>query len=101
MTPAQKLAKVKQRQRPKRNGPAVKLKTAPVWECGIVALREALNLSMKDVASAIGMSMTAVFQIEHGCDPMLTSAVRLAAFYGKPIEKLWHPIAKREKEQTP
>jgi hypothetical protein len=48
MTPAEKLAKRKQRQRPRRNSST---KSGPVV-CHCRQHREALNLSLRDVADA-------------------------------------------------
>jgi DNA-binding XRE family transcriptional regulator len=49
----------------------------------------ALRLSFDEVAKALKLSRTAYWQIEKGGDPMLTTALRIAAFYGKPVTELW------------
>lgn len=47
------------------------------------------DLSMRDVAEAVGLSISSYFQIEHGGDPMLTTATRIAVFFGKSVDDLW------------
>ena len=88
MTPAELLAAGKRRERPKRNGPATPPRKA-VWAATLRARREALNLSMRDVAVAVGLSLPCYWAIEHGTDPMLTNARKLADFYGATVEELW------------
>lgn len=61
----------------------------PVFSCGIRAVRENLGLSLRDVSQAVGFSIAALWQIEHGTDPMLSTAFKLAAFYGCSVEELW------------
>lgn len=85
MTPAEKLAKEKPRR---------KLREKPYertshWHCGITRLRHELRISLDDVADAIGISKTTLWQIEHGTDPMLTTAMKLSVFFGRPIESMW------------
>lgn len=59
------------------------------WLCRITELRHKLRISLDDVAKEVGISKTALWQIEHGTDPMLTTAKKLAAFFGKVIEDIW------------
>jgi DNA-binding XRE family transcriptional regulator len=44
---------------------------------------------MDQVAVGVSLSKTAYWQIEHGGDPMLTSARRIADFFGQKIETIW------------
>lgn len=88
MTPAELLAASKPRRRAKRNGPPAGPRTA-VWAAAIRHRREALNLSMRDVAAAVGLSLPCYWSVEHGTDPMLTTARRIAAFFGATVEELW------------
>lgn len=86
LTPAEKLAAKKPWRRPPRNG------TPPrrvVWDCKVRTLREALRISLRDVAKGCGLSVTALWQIEMGSDPMLTTAAKLAEFFGRPVADLW------------
>lgn len=95
MTPAEALASRKTWHRPKRNGPARSVKR--IWHCRVREVREALHLSLRDVAKSIHLSITALFQIEHGGDPQLTTARRIATFFGWSVEDLWPAIARRGK----
>lgn len=87
MTPAEKLAKSK----PRRKLRAKPHQRTSPWDCGITALRHELRISLDDVAKAVEISKTALWQIEHGTDPMLTTAAKLAAFFGRTVEQLWRP----------
>lgn len=92
MTPAEKLAARKPwRRRCPRNGTPLR---KVVWTCRIREFREALRISMRDVAAAVGRSLAGLHVIEMGSDPMLTTARRLAEFFGKSIEELWPKLAK-------
>jgi DNA-binding XRE family transcriptional regulator len=83
MTPAEKLSRSKPRRtRKPTNHPRV-------WDCGIRAERERLRLSLGEVADAVGMSKCGLWQVENGSDPMLTTAAKLAEFFGKRIDELW------------
>jgi DNA-binding XRE family transcriptional regulator len=91
MTPAEDLAKRKRRQRPPRNK-SKKTGRVVTWECRLTTMRDELNLSLRDVATAVGMSVAALHQIEHGTDPMLTTARKLAEFFGTTVEQIWRPL---------
>jgi DNA-binding XRE family transcriptional regulator len=87
-SPAQRLAKSKQLQRLKRND-ASKSETI-LWTCKITEERELLNLSMRDVADAVGLSVSAFFRIEKGyADVSLSNAMSIAQFFGKTVYQLW------------
>lgn len=86
MTPAEKLAARKPRRRAPRN---VKVVRKKVWACRARVYRERLNLSLRDVAKAVGVSVTAPHQIENGTDPQLTTARKLAVFFGATERDLW------------
>lgn len=60
-----------------------------IWKCEVHRHREALGLSMKEVATACGMTQSGFFCIEYGTDPQLTTARRIAEFFGKTIDELW------------
>jgi DNA-binding XRE family transcriptional regulator len=95
VTPTQKLAAKKTWHRPARNKTS-KARTRPVsWECRLREVRESLRLSLRDVAEAVKLSVTALHQIEHGTDPQLTTARKLATFFGRSVEMLW-PTLSRE-----
>ncbi len=86
MTPAEKLAAKKPWRRPPRNKVAYR---RIVWRSTVRETREALRISLRDVARACKMSVTALWQIEQGGDPMLSTAMKLAVFFGKTVEELW------------
>lgn len=85
MTPAEKLAKSK----PKK---FVKLRKT-VHDCILYELRRELNLTIRDVSKATGLTAAGIHAIEHGSDPMLSTAFKLANFYGRKIEEIWEPRA--------
>lgn len=85
MTPAEKLAKQK-KQSAHKQSPARRR----VWECRLREMRIALNLTQRDVAAAVGLSAAGYNQIEVcGNDVCLSTCVRLAEFFGKPIQDIW------------
>ena len=88
LTPAEKLAKEKQRTRPKRNYPAKSEKI--LWSNRLAEMREKLNLSQRDVAAAAGLSVSAYFRIEKGfADVSLSNAYSIAVLFGKSVYEIW------------
>ncbi len=84
MPPAEKLSQSKPR-------PTRKPTNHPkAWACAVRTERERLRLSLDEVAKHVGMSKCGLWQVESGSDPMLTTAWKLAAFFGKRIEELWN-----------
>ena len=98
MTTAELLAAGKPRRRPKRNGPASPRRAA-AWLTTLRDRRESLDLSMRDVAEAVGLSIGGYFAVEHGTDPMLTTAVKIAAFFGATVEELWPALLTPEPKE--
>ena len=94
MTPAESLAKSIP---PRRAGCSKSKQYKRVFACAIGENRRRLRLSIHRVAKAVGMSVSGMFAIEQGTDPMLSTAFKLAKFYGCDINELWRPI----KEPTP
>jgi len=87
-SPAETLSRTKRRQRPKRNPPAAS--EFAVWECRLEVERCNLNLSMRDVADAVGLSLSAYFRVEKGyADVSLSNAIAIARFFGMSIPVLW------------
>lgn len=86
-SPAERLAATKRRQRPKRKHHAPQRETH--WTCGVRELRESLGLSQRDVCSACGLSNATLVWVEGGYDVRLTTARRIAAFFGTTTDKLW------------
>lgn len=87
MTPAEKLAASKP---PRRTKPAKpRYGRAYPWDCRCRQARQSHRLSLRDVATAVKLSIAGLCEIERGSDPQLTTARRLAAFYGRTVEELW------------
>lgn len=88
MTPAMKLSRKKKtlviRNRGIQNAP----RRGP-WRCRVREKRLALELTASEVADALGLSKAGLSQIENGGDPMLTTAFRLADFFGVSVDELW------------
>lgn len=83
MTPAQRLAAKK---------PARKAKPPPgkpIMKCTMRLVRMSLHLSLRDVSEEIGMAVANIHRIELGGEVQLTTARKLAKFYGKSIDELW------------
>lgn len=90
MTPAELLAS---RRKPKENKnpnstPRLRQK---IWDCKLREMRLALGLTIYEVGTAIGMSGSGYYEVEHGCETSLSSAMKLSAFFGKSIEDIWSP----------
>lgn len=51
--------------------------------------RQELRLTLEDVGQAAGISMTTVCRIEAGDDPLLSTAKKLAKFFGKTVDEIW------------
>lgn len=83
-SPAEKLADAKPRRSPNRKP----LRNA-VWKSALRSVRDRLGLTLDDVATAVGMSKPGYWAVEQGGDPALTTARKLADFFGLPIETLW------------
>jgi len=88
MTPAETLSKTKQRSRPPRN--KAKERSSPVV-CHCREKRNGLNLSLRDVSEATGISVAGLHAIEHGGNVEMTTAFKLCEFYGCSLMELWSP----------
>lgn len=99
MTPAELLAASHPWKRSPRNTNAPpRTKRKPVWVCTLRERREALRLSLRNVAAALGMSLAGLHRVEKGDDVMLTTAKKLAVFYGVGVEELWVGKVANQKE---
>lgn len=96
MTPAEKFAAEK----PLRNGHAVAWRRV-AWRCRVREFREPLGLTLGDVAGECGLTEEGLRLIEKGCDPRLTTARRLAAFFGKSVGELWPDLAGEKGGEKP
>lgn len=83
MTPAEKVAAKKKPRRTPEKRPAGPLKNS------LRDRRQKLRLSLRDVVDATGVCLTSVCYAERGADLMLSTAVRLAKFYGSTVDEIW------------
>lgn len=60
-----------------------------VWHCRILEMRRELGLTLREIEGETGVSSAVLSTIEHGTDPQLSTASRIAAFFGKPIHEIW------------
>lgn len=60
-----------------------------VLHCEIRTLRDEAGLTQQDVARAVGTNSAAIGNVEAGSPPRLDIALRLAAFFGCEVEKIW------------
>lgn len=86
MTPAEKVASKK---KPRRKSLSGNTQRPRKWVCKLREKREALGLSMRDVAEHTGYTVSTLFEIENGTDPQLTTAMKLAEFFGCMVNDLW------------
>lgn len=64
-------------------------KKRPAFVTRLREFRHRRGLTQAEVAERSGVSVAAVWAAERGADVSLTTAVKLAAFYDTPIERLW------------
>lgn len=86
MTPAERLAK-RRKKTPHRAG-VVKA----VLKCRLRECREPLGLTLRDVADETGASMANLSRLERGGQVELSTAFKLAAFFGKTVQEIWEPL---------
>lgn len=73
----------------KRRIPRCPKPSVGVLVCRLRQMREQFGLTLDDVASAVGMSKTGYWEAESGRDVRLTTAFKLATFYGVTVHDLW------------
>ena len=59
----------------------------------LAQLRKQRRLSACAFAKQIGIHRNSVRRIEDGANPDLNIALRIARFYGLPVEQLWGDVA--------
>jgi DNA-binding XRE family transcriptional regulator len=64
-------------------------KTSAFWRCRLREYRTRLGLSQTEVARTVGLSRPQLVSVENGQNTMLSTAVKLAEFYGVAVEVLW------------
>lgn len=87
LTPAEKLAKEKK----KRPQPKRAERQIPPFNCILKQLRTSVGLSLRDVEKATGVNNVTLWKLEYGYDACLTTAMKLAAFYGMRVDDIWSP----------
>lgn len=63
------------------------------WNCKLGEKRFALNLTLRDIEAGADVSSAVLCAIEHGTDPQLTTARRIAKFFGCSVEEMWPELA--------
>ena len=84
MTPAEKLA-AKRAATPPARKPTQPIKLL----CNLKRKRKELGLTLYDVADALGTTHVSVLRAERGEKVCLTTALRLAEFYGVSVNDIW------------
>lgn len=91
MTPAEKLAaKEKHHRRPRATTAGKWAGRKRVWKNPkLREVRVLIGLKQASVAKAVGLSYAIYNFVEQGGDVRLTTAARIARFFGRTIEELW------------
>lgn len=87
MTPAEQLAKKKKRNPRAR---AERGRRPVVWHTRLREMRTELGLTQRDVGDAVGLSASALLDLEYGADPLLTTALKLAKFFDRRVDQIWN-----------
>ncbi len=85
LSPAEQLAK----SRSDRKQLKKKTSESLIWKCEISTIRKGLGLTLLEVCKSVKLSHRALRQIEAGFDLRLSTAYRIAEFYGKSVSDLW------------
>lgn len=64
-----------------------------VFDCALKSLRKSAGLRLVDVAMHVGISAGHLWEVERGTEIGLSLALKLAEFYGKPVNEIWKPVA--------
>jgi DNA-binding XRE family transcriptional regulator len=65
---------------------------ARAFSCRAKELRDSHGLTLQDVGGEVGVSPQTVIAIEAGRDCMLTTAIKIAEFFGETVEDIWEPF---------
>lgn len=85
-TPAEQLAAKKKRERKPRNKKPIN--EGPII-CHAREKREALELTIRDVADAVEMTTSGYHQVEMGGNATMETAFKLCEFFGCKLDELW------------
>jgi len=92
MSPAEKMAERKAKMRAARPSQS-RLVRKRVFACAARGRRRKLGLSIREVADAIGMTVSGLFEVEKGGNCELMTAVKLAQFFKCEITELFQPLS--------
>ncbi len=90
MTPAEELAVTRAK------SPRTWQRRVERFVCRVREVREGLNLSRAAVGGELGFTAAFLTNVERGVGINLTTALKIAAFFGRPVEELWQPLAEGE-----
>jgi hypothetical protein len=88
MSPAEQVAEKKKKRKPKVAKSSTN-RHLGVLKCNLRAIRDALGLTIRDVANGTSLSVGTLAYTEMGQDICLTNARKVSKFFGKPIEEIW------------
>ena len=89
MTPAEKLAKKKNSVGKPPWGQRGNRREG-IFKSRVKELRTRLGLTQLQVQAGAGV--TGLHEIEQGCELVLSSALKLAKFFGVAVEEIWEPV---------
>ncbi len=55
----------------------------------LLELRNSLGLTTRDVAKATGINNSVICRAEHGMEVWISTALKFAKFFEKPVEQIW------------
>ncbi len=65
-------------------------------------LRTTRGLTLKQISQRTGLSVSTLHEIEkHEREVTLTTAFRLAYFYGMPVDEIWHGLFRQICQDAP
>jgi putative transcriptional regulator len=65
-------------------------------------LRTQRGLTLKKISEGTGLAISTLHEIEkHERDVTLTTAFRLARFYGMPVAEIWRPLFQQICQEAP
>lgn len=68
--------------------------------CTARQIRLSLGLTLRDAAEAMELSQACLCDVERGSETTLTTARKMATFYGRTIDEIWPPTD-RPKRRDP
>lgn len=86
-SPAELLSSSKPHKSKRPSKPPNRRKTP--WISSLRKIRKSIGLTLDDVSNAVGMSKVGYWELEQGCDPLLTTAFKLSTFFDRDISEIW------------